>query len=60
MNGCYPIKLIMECYTFMISFLSHFGHLDEVKELKNRIPIKSNAIVWIYFHDACRINNNIK
>lgn len=29
----------------MVDLLGHVGHLDEVKILRNSIPIKPNAIV---------------
>eukprot|EP01018_Ginkgo_biloba_P003192 Gb_13222 [translate_table: standard] len=59
MKQNYDITPAMEHYVCMVDLLGRGGHLDEVQDFINNMPIQPDAAVWRCLLGACRVHNNV-
>uniref|UniRef100_A0A0E0DEI5 Pentatricopeptide repeat-containing protein n=1 Tax=Oryza meridionalis TaxID=40149 RepID=A0A0E0DEI5_9ORYZ len=55
-HGIIPTR---DHYTCMVDLLGRAGHLEEVEELIENMPMEPDAVLWASLLGACRMHKNI-
>jgi pentatricopeptide repeat protein len=59
MSQYYQVMPMIEHYCCMVDLLGRAGHLDEAKDLIQKMPVEPNANIWRSLLGSCKIYTNI-
>ncbi|XP_058081892.1 pentatricopeptide repeat-containing protein At5g48910-like [Magnolia sinica] len=59
MTNEYGITPTVEHYGCLVDLLCRAGHLEEAKDLIEKIPMRSNEVIWMSLLSGCRNHGNV-
>ncbi|KAL5987962.1 hypothetical protein ACLOJK_035724 [Asimina triloba] len=60
MSSEYAITPTIEHYGCLVDLLCRAGHVEEAKDLIEKIPMKSNEVIWMSLLSGCRNHGNVE
>ncbi|RWR76346.1 Pentatricopeptide repeat [Cinnamomum micranthum f. kanehirae] len=60
MRSEYGITPTAEHYGCLVDLLCRAGHLEEAKDVIEKMPMKSNEIIWMSLLSGCRSHGNVE
>ncbi|KAL4185397.1 hypothetical protein AMTRI_Chr10g5740 [Amborella trichopoda] len=60
MSHEYGIIPTIQHYGCMVDMLSRSGHLEEAKDVIERMPLQANEVIWMTLLSGCRKHGNIE